>query len=185
MDSRSIVIVLGLLFVAGAIGGFFRFRSLDTSTSAADSSASSASLTPGDSGDTNSPVLGAQNVLKMSPSDEEDLKNMIRGTMNVFAISQKSGDFKDFYNLYSDSFKTQVTIAELREIYAKNIGTDYSFVTRWDLAFDSPPSVDEKGILTVEGTFSSSSGVLHFTFKYVRESNVWKLIGVRLQGVDK
>jgi len=112
------------------------------------------------------------------PSDAE-LEQMIATALSDFNRAVRGRDFTAFYATLSDVWKKQTTPKELQTIFQEFIDKDIDIGAVKDMkpqmAF---PSVNNKGVLVVNGHFPASTGRVGFELEYAPERGQWKLLAI-------
>jgi hypothetical protein len=108
---------------------------------------------------------------------------LINGSIGLFADAVLQGNFDTFYANISEVWKQQTTAAALQEIFQKFIDkkVDLSFTKTATPNIPAAPTINEKGILIIQGAFPIGTGGVVFQNQYIKENNAWKLFGINIQ----
>lgn len=100
----------------------------------------------------------------------------------VFHLAQsiKLDNFSIVYGHISDHWRQQTTPEELRGIFAGFVEhrIDLTGVVHQNPVLTSKPSIDDEGVLSVEGVYSHELAPFIFRMRFIPEGGDWKLIGI-------
>lgn len=108
---------------------------------------------------------------------------MVRTAMHDFAVSVNDKSMAHFRDTVSSLWQSQVKVADLDAGFRAAIdsGSDFLVFDRVSPQFDAQPSIDDNGVLVIQGHYPTTPQQLFFVQKYVREGVEWKLLGFRIQ----
>ncbi len=114
--------------------------------------------------------------------DLASLEAMAEEAIHNLALALRMDDFGHFHAGVSALWQAASTADEIRASFAPFAGRgaeldDYSARKP---VFNAAPRIDEQGVLRLEGSIPSESGVLRFDMGFVFEYPNWKLRGLRL-----
>lgn len=112
---------------------------------------------------------------------ENQLKHITSDTMNDFAQAVGKGDFNNFYNLISNTFKLQVTPARLYGAF-KGFAKikEMEQLNQHAPILEEDSGIDKDGILNLSGYYPTQPEATTFRLSYIQEQNKWKLLGIRV-----
>ncbi|MFV2005241.1 MAG: hypothetical protein ACC650_08530 [Gammaproteobacteria bacterium] len=113
------------------------------------------------------------------PSSEE-LVELTNESMLKFAESVNASDFKIFHSYISNLWRKQFTVEKFNTTFKSFIDAKINLVPALNTTspvFDSKPSLNTDGVLTLEGHYPTTPSQLKFKLKYIFEGISWKLIG--------
>lgn len=126
------------------------------------------------------PAAGLQ-TSQGAPSlpDASEQVRLVRDSMRAFGDSVAEGSMVGFRDHVSELWKDQVTAAELDDAFRSVIEARPRLAALKDLTpqFTEPPSIDERGVLSIKGVYPTQPEEVIFEQDYVREGLDWKLIG--------
>jgi hypothetical protein len=91
---------------------------------------------------------------------QAETTTMVNSAMGLFADALLQGNFDAFYSNIAQVWKQQTTAADLKGIFQKFVDSkiDLSFTKTAAPTFAAVPTMDENGILTVQGIFPVGTG---------------------------
>jgi hypothetical protein len=105
---------------------------------------------------------------------------LIKKTIKIFALGVKAKDFSLFYDTIAKVWQRQTTVSALEKAFKsyteQNI--DLTVLNDLDPVLEGNPTVNEKGILTVQGYYPTKPKRFYFTLGYYQEDGMWKLINI-------
>ena len=113
--------------------------------------------------------------------DESEQVRLVREATSVFAKSVQAGSMTGLYRHASDLWRQQTTVEELNEAFRAflDAGLDLTVLDNYTPQFTEPAAVDSQGVLLITGFYPTEPQQFHFTQRFVREGQSWKLIGFR------
>ncbi len=114
--------------------------------------------------------------------EEKELRDLIMESLDEFNQAVKQEDFGDFYDQVAKVWQKQTTPEKLQALFQSFIDqqVDFTPALSLDPVFDSPPAIDEKGILIAKGTLPSKPSKVRFELGYIRELPDWKLVKINI-----
>ena len=130
----------------------------------------------------------AENRVVASTSEEpavpaEDvLKSLAKASALLLARAVNSGDFSELYGAAARIWQKQVTPETLKDSFRTltDQNADLSFIEGQSPTFREKPSIGEHGELILQGAFPGLTSPLNFIFRYVRQDEEWKLVGINI-----
>jgi TM2 domain/Cytochrome oxidase complex assembly protein 1 len=117
----------------------------------------------------------------LMPRDEE-LHRLVTQTLEDFDRAIQAKDFTAFHATLSTLWKTQVTPAQMHEVFQSFMVNEVSISGVKDAppVFDALPVINDKGILILSGYVPITPLHVLFTLTYAYEYPQWKLIGIKV-----
>jgi 2C-methyl-D-erythritol 2,4-cyclodiphosphate synthase len=112
---------------------------------------------------------------------ETEVKKLTDATLLSFNSAVQSQDFTAFYNSTAKLWQKQVTPDKLKAAFKTFIDQKFdigSVVKSVKPSFEPPPSIDNDGVLTVQGSYPIKPDKLTFELSYINEEGAWKLISI-------
>lgn len=108
---------------------------------------------------------------------------MVQKAMELFATAVNKWDFTAFYNNIAKVWQDQTSAADLLKAFQVFVDNkiDFSFTSTMEPTYAAVPTIDENGILDIQGTFAAQDGTVIFEQKYFQENGEWKLFGFNVQ----
>jgi hypothetical protein len=131
----------------------------------------------------NKPSSGiiTENSNKNSTNEKLDYEQMVKDTMHTFALSVNEKSMSRIYKQMSNIFKEQISLEKMNQLFKdfidKNI--DLTKVDNLKPVFEKKPFINSDGVLVLQGYYNTEPK-LRFTFKYYKENNQWKPLGIRI-----
>lgn len=116
------------------------------------------------------------------PSDAE-AQQLIQVTLADFSAAVTSADFSAFHAKAASQLQDKYTAEKLKEAFAVFVDNKINvepLVRGKSAVFEPAVNVDGDGVLTLQGTFSSTPKV-KFRCRYVFQRGVWKSLGVNVE----
>ncbi len=118
------------------------------------------------------------------PSDGE-MQEIVKESLTDFNDAVKQGDFADFHDKISATWKKQVTPEQFNTAFSEFIQKklDISEIRSMEADFSPAPSIDKSqgvSILKVVGQYDTSPNPTRFDMKYVPDGSDWKLLSIRV-----
>jgi hypothetical protein len=115
--------------------------------------------------------------------DKAQQLQLVRRTMERFARAVNTKDFRDFHRHISGVWQREITVARFNEIFKPFMDANLDLMPLQNLtpAMDKPASVNDKGVLTLEGHYPTKPSRVRFDFGYVYEGVSWKLVRTHVQ----
>ena len=116
---------------------------------------------------------------------EKELKAMVRDTLLAFNKGVQAKNFSSFYKqemaaLFRDQMSLEKFTAAFQSFFEKK-GYDLSEVANSEPVFDEAPSLDNDGVLAVNGYYPTRPNKITFKLKYLSEKGAWKILGINVQ----
>lgn len=117
-----------------------------------------------------------------SVPSERELKALTRESLLNFNKAIHAQDFTAFHQQISAMWREQITPAKLKEIFQVFIEQeiDLSPVASLEPLFDQPATIDDDGVLVVQGHYPTRPSAVQFRLKYLNEKSAWKLLGIKV-----
>lgn len=116
--------------------------------------------------------------------DQATLTALSRKILKAFAQGIQAKDFTAFtrQSFVSNQFREQIPAARLKEIFHQflDLNIDITPSLAQMPRFDPPPAFDEKGVLTVAGSYPHPAGRLVFEYDLIERAG-WKLLGINIK----
>lgn len=116
--------------------------------------------------------------------DQATLTELSKKILTAFAQGIQAKDFTAFTQqaFVSNQFREQIPAARLKEIFHQFLERQIDITPSLDRqpTFDPAPAFDEKGVLTVTGSYPHPAGRLLFEYQLI-ERDGWKLLGINLR----
>ena len=112
---------------------------------------------------------------------EAEVKKLTDATLLSFNSAVQSEDFTAFYNSTAKLWQKQVTPDKLKAAFKTFIDQKFnigSVVKNVKPSFEPPPSIDNDGVLVVQGSYPIKPDKLSFELNYINEEGAWKLISI-------
>jgi len=127
--------------------------------------------------------LALQGATPTVPPDKE-LKALVFDSLFAFNKAVQEKSFARFYQeRLSPQFQKQFTLEKFTGIFQTFIdkGYDISNIAKSEPIFDSPPALDNDGLLVLKGHYPSQPNKVTFKLTYAYESSAWKIMGINVQ----
>jgi hypothetical protein len=107
---------------------------------------------------------------------------LVRDTLGAFVDSVAAQDMTTFRSHVSNLMQQQFTVAQLDQAYRPFYVTGSSLQTIKSMtpAFDRPATINDDGVLVIDGRYPTRPNLFTFTAKYVYEGTDWKPIGLQV-----
>lgn len=117
---------------------------------------------------------------KLFLQDEKAVMTLVKATTAEFASSVKAKSMKKLYDNAADLFKKQVSLEKFNNVYKSffPVGDGLEALNEYTPAFDEKPSINENGVLSINGYYQVGKSRLKFLYKYIKEGTKWKLYGL-------
>jgi hypothetical protein len=115
------------------------------------------------------------------PPDTE-IQSLVQQTMLDFAIGLKAQDFSTFYKSIAKIWQDQSSLEKFSRIFKSFIdkNVDLSGIKELEPVLERTPFLDNNGLLCVQGSYATKPSKTVFNLKYLMESGVWKLAGIKI-----
>lgn len=112
------------------------------------------------------------------PPGEEVVRLVNESTM-AFAEAVVAKSMAGFHDHISVLWQGQIDVARLDEIFGAfyELESDLRVLRGFAPVFDTPPSIDHRGVLIVSGHYPTTPDQFRFEQSYVFEGVGWKLVG--------
>jgi len=113
---------------------------------------------------------------------EDELKSLAKASALLLARAVSTGDFSELYGAAARIWQKQITPETLKDSFRTltDKNADLSFVESQSPTFREKPSIGEHGELVLQGAFPGLTSPLNFIFRYVRQDEEWKLVGINI-----
>lgn len=129
--------------------------------------------------DIQEPGFGTQDNtgIRMPPADVQI--GLVKAAINIFSQSVAKQSMGLFYEQISEIWKGQTTVEKLNEAFAPffKLG-DSLLVLQQNTPTLTNVSLDDNGVLKIEGNYPLPENIVSFTQKFITESGTWKLFGL-------
>ncbi len=115
--------------------------------------------------------------------DEKTLKHMTQTYLLAFNQAVRERSFADFYETVAEDWKKELTEKQLQRAFQGFIdrGLDITAISNEDPIFDTPPQINGKGYLVLQGHYNTKPNLVLFDLKFTYELPEWKLYGIDLK----
>jgi len=115
--------------------------------------------------------------------DRATLEKLAKTTMHDFALSIYEKRMDRFYRTTASIFRKEITLEKLQKQFSPFIeaGIDLRQLDRMSPVFDPAPHMSDDGVLILQGRYDTTPSKVYFIFKYFREGEEWKAIGIDIQ----
>src|SRR4051812_25087310 len=102
---------------------------------------------------------------------EDEAKTMARSSLSSFNAAIQTKSFVDFHREIAVLWQKQVTPGKLKELFAPFIekGIDIGEIATAEPTFDSPPAINENGLLVLKGKYALEGRNVLFDLAYIFE----------------
>jgi hypothetical protein len=116
------------------------------------------------------------------PSDKE-LKALALDSLLSFNDAIQTKSFDKFYNRIAKLWQKEVTPDQLLQIFQSFIDKEVDLfpITKLTPTFSKAPTVNDDGLLVLQGSYPTQPSRLSFELKYFYEDESWKLAGINVQ----
>lgn len=116
---------------------------------------------------------------------ERDMEDLVKTTLIDFNDAIQKGDFSDFHDTISTTWKKTSTPETFNQGFSEFIEkkVDISGVKDINATFDPTPTVEKKRgykVLTAKGKYDTYPLPTRFENEYLEEGGKWKLISIRV-----
>jgi hypothetical protein len=113
---------------------------------------------------------------------EDVLKSLAKASALLLARAVDTGDFSELYGAAARIWQKQITPETLKDSFRTltDQNADLSFLEGQSPTFREKPSIGEHGELVLQGAFPGLTSPLNFIFRYVRQDEEWKLVGINI-----
>ena len=114
---------------------------------------------------------------------QTEITTMVQKAMGLISNAINTANFTTFYANIAHIRQQQTTATDLQKIFQIFIDKkiDLSFTTTLEPNYTATPTIDENGILIIQGTFTTQDTSIAFRQKFYQENNEWKLFGINIQ----
>jgi len=114
--------------------------------------------------------------------DRKESARIVKNTIHLFALSVNEKNMSKLYASTAGIFQKSVSLEKLNSAMASFIkmGVDFTVLDQMEPKFTADPSIDGKGILTLEGYYETTPNHFNFELRYIREGDEWKPITINL-----
>lgn len=107
---------------------------------------------------------------------------LVKQSMHDFAVSVNNKNMEHFRSTVSQLWQKQFTTEKLNEAFKAVIdaGIDLTVLDGLAPLFAGEPSIDENGVLTIEGRYATKPSQVAFRQSYIYEGAAWKLVGFNI-----
>jgi hypothetical protein len=115
------------------------------------------------------------------PTNEE-AETLVRESLIAFNAAVQTKSFVDFHKQIAAMWQKQVTPERLAQLFAPFIKAeaDLSGITQLEPTFDTPPAINDDGILELKGSYPVRPSKVMFELSYLFEGTEWKLVGINV-----
>ena len=127
--------------------------------------------------------LVLQGATPKMPPDKE-LKALVFDSLFAFNKAVQEKSFAGFYaERLSPQFQKQFSVEKFTGIFQAFIdkGYDISGIAKSEPIFDTPPAIDNDGLLVLKGHYPSKPNKVTFKLTYAYEASAWKIMGINVQ----
>lgn len=119
--------------------------------------------------------------------DDAGCKALTRKAMGDLAAAINAADFGAFFDGVSATWRKQTTKEDLLGAFRGFVDQkiDLSVLKTLEPQFTSPPTIDTKGVLHIDGKYPTQPSLVRFKLVFVREEGAWKLLGVNVNVVPQ
>jgi len=126
--------------------------------------------------------------LQEKPSDGSPIPNieeagaLVVNTTVAFGEAINKKDYSDFHKTLAIEFQEQVPLEKFNSVFSSFVeqGIDLTPLKNSAVQFSENPSLSSQGVLLLEGFFPTTPSRLLFSYKYIKRSGEWKLLGLNL-----
>lgn len=114
------------------------------------------------------------------PSNEE-LVSLTDESMRTFAEAVNAKNFANFRAYVSHLWQSQYSVEKFNKIFKPFIDAKINMLPALRSStpqFDNKPSINENGLLEIDGHYPTSPSRIYFKLKYIYEGLDWKLAGI-------
>jgi len=117
---------------------------------------------------------------------EAELIAMTDHSILMLGRAINTADFQSFYSECSNVWQKQTTPDALKEVFKSFLDQkiDLTMARGIKPEFGEKPAIDSNGVLIVKGLYPVQQSRLNFTFKYIQETGLWKLVGTKVSVTD-
>jgi hypothetical protein len=119
------------------------------------------------------------------PSDKE-LKALTFDSLFAFNKAVQKKSFAQFHEeRLASQFREQFPLEKFTESFQVFIdkGYDISNIAKSEPVFDTPPAINDDGLLVLKGHYPTRPNKVTFKLTYIYESSAWKLMGINVQAM--
>lgn len=108
---------------------------------------------------------------------------LVKRSMHDFAMALEQGDMSSFYPTLSALWRSQTSVEELNTAFAVFFEQDIKLLSldAMQPQFGTEASIDENGVLSIQGHYDTQPSVVHFNHRYILEGTDWRLLGINVQ----
>ena len=121
---------------------------------------------------------------KMPP--DKELKALAFDSLFAFNKAVQEKSFAQFHQeRLSPQFRKQFPLEKFTAAFQVFIdkGYDISNIAKSEPVFDTPPAIDNEGLLVLKGHYPTRPNKVTFKLTYINESSSWKLLGINVQAL--
>lgn len=114
--------------------------------------------------------------------DEKEQVRLVAKSMHEFAESVNQKSMQQFHQYISNLWRSQFSVKQLDDAYGSLYasGTDLTVLDRLSPQFTQKASIDENGVLLLQGVYPTRPSKVSFSQKYIYEGFGWKLMGFNI-----
>lgn len=125
------------------------------------------------------------NVTPAVPSEAE-AKTLVRDSLLAFNDAVQAKDFTSFHKKIATLWQEQITPEKLQELFQSFIDQKINLapIAKLQAKFAHPPSLDDDGLLNLDGSYDLEKGTLRFNLAYIFEATGWRLAKINVKVGD-
>src|SRR4028119_1668219 len=114
---------------------------------------------------------------------QDQMRRLAKDTLLEFNKAVQQKDFSAFHATVATPFAAQVTPQQMRQAFRSFIGrkTNIAAIKDASAILQPGPSINERGVLHLQGFFPVQPLPVYFQNKYVWQDGKWKLLSIDVQ----
>lgn len=114
------------------------------------------------------------------PSENQQIE-LVRASIHAFAESVNEKSMAKFHSHVSNLWQQQFTVQKFDDTFGAfyDLGADLTILRNVSPLFDSKPTLDENGVLSIVGHYPTEPSQLSFEQGYIFEGLGWKLVAFK------
>jgi hypothetical protein len=115
------------------------------------------------------------------PTDTEQ-EILVKATLMTFNDANLTGNYSVLFDKSSGPFRRQITAAKLSEAFKvfRDKKINLESIVASEIDSSKTPSIDGDGVLELKGRFKDDDKKIRFDLKFVKEDDVWRLLGINV-----
>lgn len=113
--------------------------------------------------------------------DDNEQEVLIKTTLVTFNDANLTGNYNVLHSKAATAFRQQLPVEKLSETFKefRDKKINIESIVADEISSDSEAKIND-AILTLKGRFKDETRRIRYDLKFVREDNIWKLVGINV-----